>query len=268
MVPTFTRQPFDGVGAQLCSCSIATATPQTFTVASRSATLSDKEFPESGMRCSAAVIHQVQAAGSLEELSAAGSSTYAFPSRLPDAGHLAVLTSSVVVRAAFHRPLRPEVQAALSFDMPATTGIRRCSLITARLVSASWRSMSATHRRFGASASKRRSTRSGAGRTAHPGASCGARGAGSPRRCPRRASPARPACDRPRHRRRPVRRESAARRTCPGCWHESPARGPSAPHRPACEPRVDVDATRSTRSGRHRAHGPSWRRGNGPGSRS
>ena len=81
MVPTFTRQPFDGVGAQLCSCSIATATPQTFTVASRSATLSDKEFPESGMRCSAAVIHQVQAAGSLEELSAAGSSTYAFPSR-------------------------------------------------------------------------------------------------------------------------------------------------------------------------------------------
>ena len=143
MVPTFTRQPFDGVGAQLCPCSSATATPQTFTVASRSVTLSDKEFPESGMRCSAAVIHQVQAAGSLEELSAAGSSTYAFPSRLPDAGHLAVLTSSVVVRAAFHRPLRPEVQAALSFDMPAATGIRRCSLITARLMSASWRSMSA-----------------------------------------------------------------------------------------------------------------------------
>ena len=35
MVPTFTLQPFDGVGVQLCPCSIATATPQTFTVASR-----------------------------------------------------------------------------------------------------------------------------------------------------------------------------------------------------------------------------------------
>ncbi len=38
MVPTFTLQPFDGIGAQLCPCSIATATPQTFTMASRSAT--------------------------------------------------------------------------------------------------------------------------------------------------------------------------------------------------------------------------------------
>jgi hypothetical protein len=28
----------DGIGAQLCPCSIATATPQTFTVASRPAT--------------------------------------------------------------------------------------------------------------------------------------------------------------------------------------------------------------------------------------
>ena len=42
-----------------------------------------KEFPDPwrGMRCSAAVIHQVQAAGSLEGRSAAGFSTYAFPSR-------------------------------------------------------------------------------------------------------------------------------------------------------------------------------------------
>ena len=38
MVPTFTLEPFDGIGAQLCPCSIATATPQTFTVASRPAT--------------------------------------------------------------------------------------------------------------------------------------------------------------------------------------------------------------------------------------
>ena len=35
MVPTFISQPFDRVGAQLCPCNIATATPQAFTVASR-----------------------------------------------------------------------------------------------------------------------------------------------------------------------------------------------------------------------------------------
>jgi len=38
MVPTFTLEPFDGVGVQLCPCSIATVTPQTFTVASRPTT--------------------------------------------------------------------------------------------------------------------------------------------------------------------------------------------------------------------------------------
>ena len=45
MVPTFTLQPFNGVGAQLCPCSIATATPQSFTVASRSATLTNQGVP-------------------------------------------------------------------------------------------------------------------------------------------------------------------------------------------------------------------------------
>jgi hypothetical protein len=38
MVPTFTLQPFDGVGVQLCPCNIATPTPQAFDVASRPAT--------------------------------------------------------------------------------------------------------------------------------------------------------------------------------------------------------------------------------------
>jgi hypothetical protein len=45
MVPTFTPEPFDGVGAQLCPCSIATATPQTFTVASRPATSPSRRVP-------------------------------------------------------------------------------------------------------------------------------------------------------------------------------------------------------------------------------
>ena len=42
MVPTFTREPIDGVGAQLCPCSFATTTPQTFVVASPSAISTDE----------------------------------------------------------------------------------------------------------------------------------------------------------------------------------------------------------------------------------
>jgi hypothetical protein len=33
MVPTFTTQPLDGGGVQLCPCGLATPTPQTFSVA-------------------------------------------------------------------------------------------------------------------------------------------------------------------------------------------------------------------------------------------
>ena len=83
MVPTFTSQPFDRVGAQLCPCNIATATPQPFTVASRA---DDLNRPKShrtqhrcaGARCCAALIRQVRAAGYLEELSDAGSSRTPF----------------------------------------------------------------------------------------------------------------------------------------------------------------------------------------------
>ena len=45
MVPTFTVEPFDGVGAQLCPCSIATATPQAFTMASAPATSTGTGVP-------------------------------------------------------------------------------------------------------------------------------------------------------------------------------------------------------------------------------
>jgi hypothetical protein len=38
MVPTFTLEPLDGVGAQLCPCCFASTTPQAFVVASRPAT--------------------------------------------------------------------------------------------------------------------------------------------------------------------------------------------------------------------------------------
>ena len=68
MVPTFTLEPFDGIGAQLCPCNIATATPQAFTVASRPATSpSPKSSPpqHAGARCNPALIRQVRAGGLL-----------------------------------------------------------------------------------------------------------------------------------------------------------------------------------------------------------
>jgi hypothetical protein len=40
-LPMFTVESFDGRGAQLCPCSIATDTPQSFTVASRSTLQTD-----------------------------------------------------------------------------------------------------------------------------------------------------------------------------------------------------------------------------------
>jgi hypothetical protein len=45
MVPTFILEPFDGVGAQLCPCNLATPTPQAFSVASRPATSPDPRVP-------------------------------------------------------------------------------------------------------------------------------------------------------------------------------------------------------------------------------
>jgi len=95
MVPGSLANPFDRVGAQLCPCSIATATrrrPSPWPPGRRYQPA--RESPTDavrGGRCSAATIHQVQATGSLEGRSDAGSSTYAFPSRWPDPGHLAVL---------------------------------------------------------------------------------------------------------------------------------------------------------------------------------
>src|SRR5450759_3999862 len=49
MVPTFTIEPFDGVGAQLCPCNIATATPQAFTVASRPAPSTGPRVPRTAL---------------------------------------------------------------------------------------------------------------------------------------------------------------------------------------------------------------------------
>ena len=55
MVPTFTPDPFDGVGAQLCPCSIATITPQSFTVASWPATSPGRGVPRT-ISCGSALL--------------------------------------------------------------------------------------------------------------------------------------------------------------------------------------------------------------------
>ena len=164
MVPTFTSQPFDRVGAQLCPCNIATATPQAFTVASRSATSTDQRVTAhnnwcSGVRCCAAPIRQVRAAGYLEELSDAVPHVRLSVS-LAGPGPSGGTGPSRRCQGCFP-PLPPfRAWAALSFNVSAATDTRRCPFTTARLENASWRSRSANHSRSGRSASKLRSTRS------------------------------------------------------------------------------------------------------------
>ena len=50
MVPTFTLEPLNGVGVQLCPCNLAAATPQAFTTASESATSPDSKVPRQRRR--------------------------------------------------------------------------------------------------------------------------------------------------------------------------------------------------------------------------
>ena len=80
MVPTFTLEPFNGVGAQLCPCNLATATPQSFTVASRADDISrPRSFPPGPQAGGYALQPSPHLSGwswwcYLERLSAAGSS--------------------------------------------------------------------------------------------------------------------------------------------------------------------------------------------------
>lgn len=62
-VPTFTRGSFDRRGAQLCSCSIATVTPQAFTVASRPANHTNQRVPRT-RACGCALLTSPDPSGS------------------------------------------------------------------------------------------------------------------------------------------------------------------------------------------------------------
>ena len=103
-VPTFTLIPFDRVGTQLCSCSIATVTPQAFTVASRPAFRTCQGVIRPSKRgytlLSSPYLPDWSWCATLGAL-CRWFLTYAFPSCLPDPDHLTVLVRPVVVRAAF-----------------------------------------------------------------------------------------------------------------------------------------------------------------------
>ena len=110
--------PINKGDAQLCPGSIATATPQTFTMASPPAKLPgfgvDRPPIPAITHCTPAHIHQVGAGSSLTERRHWFLS-YTFPSRLPDPHRLAVPARPVVVRAASRPPRRLPDQTALSF---------------------------------------------------------------------------------------------------------------------------------------------------------
>src|SRR5205823_791296 len=134
--------------AQLCPGSIATATPQTFTMASPPAKLPgfgvDRPPIPAITHCTPAHIHQVGAGSSLTERRHWFLS-YTFPSRLPDPHRLAVPARPVVVRAASRPPRRLPGQTALSFNPAAATARRRSPLTPARSHRASRRTVSSTN---------------------------------------------------------------------------------------------------------------------------
>ncbi len=131
------------VGAQLCSGSIATSTPQTFLVASRTDVNSRPEsrlpVREVGVHCSPAQIRQIRAGSTITEVPPLVHSRYTFLPCSPDPDHLAVLARPGFVRAASHPPQRFLSQAALNFDPAAATAERQGSLTPARTHSTSWR---------------------------------------------------------------------------------------------------------------------------------
>ena len=118
-----------------------------------------------GMRCYAAPIRQVRAAGCLEELSDAGSSRTPFC--LASRTRTIWQYWSVPSLSGLLSTLIPcsRGSGCPQLHVPAATSTKRWPPTTARLENASWRSMSANHSRSGPSASNWRSTRS-AGRAA------------------------------------------------------------------------------------------------------
>ena len=132
--------PLDGVGAQLCPCSLATSTPQAFLVASSSAARNRLRSRRPRYRqraaCTAArpISTRLEPVSTLKGVQPLVHSRYAFPSCLPDPSRLAVPTRPAVVRAASHPSLRFQGQAALSFTGLLRQAERRSPFISARFM--------------------------------------------------------------------------------------------------------------------------------------
>jgi len=150
------------VGAQLCSGSIATSTPQTFLVASRTDVNSRPEsrlpVRKVSVHCSPAQIRQIRAGSTITEVPPLVHSRYTFLPCSPNPDHLAVLARPGFVRAASHPPQRFLSQAALNFDPAAATAERQGSFTPARTHSASWRTLTIWNASRTATASSRRSS--------------------------------------------------------------------------------------------------------------
>ena len=166
MVPTFTFQPFDRVGVQLCPPNLATACPQTFTVASRPATSTGQRVPHTTSAVRVCVAPRPRSAR-FEPLGLLRSFRTLVPHvhlsvSLAGPGPSGSTDPSRRCQGCFPpKPPVPEDSGCPQLHVPATTDTRRWPPTTARLVSASWRSMSPTQATSGAEAPKSPPRRSG-----------------------------------------------------------------------------------------------------------
>jgi hypothetical protein len=177
-VPVFTDDSLNEGGAQLCPCGIATATPQHFTMASKTDNhMPAPEFPDAVARdeCAPhpAQIRQIRAGRALRDVQRRFLA-YSSPSRSPDPHHLAVLARPGLVRAAPTLPAPPGTGCP-QLQHPAATG-RRCRPSTStQTVSASRRTQfmpksmpTASCLAAVPSAASHKAPRADAGQTARP----------------------------------------------------------------------------------------------------
>jgi hypothetical protein len=153
VVPTFMRGSFDRRGAQLCPCSIATVTPQTFTVASTTGEpyrSSSSSHLTVGLRAANQPRSvRFELANVLRSVRTLVHSRYTVLSCLPDPRPSDGADPSRRCQGCSHLRRRSPLRAALSFSRGATTPQRPCPFTTARSTHASWRTGSHVHHATG-----------------------------------------------------------------------------------------------------------------------
>jgi hypothetical protein len=118
--------PVDGGGAQLCSCSLATGTPQAFPVASPPAfgTGFGVDHPRWSCTADRPSSTRLEPASRLRSFTHWVKLRLHLPVSLAGPGPSGGTDPSRRCRGCSHPPLRPQVQAAPSFKWPAATGQR------------------------------------------------------------------------------------------------------------------------------------------------